>query len=223
MGYFRSPAPRISCLRHPLGPEKTFDRKKWQTYYSPGFKRHMNLHFHKNLNGAVWCLSSTDWWESGCESFFFFFFCHGNCSLVAIPLRAAVLPACQLKESQAFLGRIQDKIMGKLWDYERIINEMGPFVKYALTCCRLETEPYQIFQILAFKMHPLYIQLCMWTLIINCHTILGQSMAFTLCYIDQTMRRVLTCLSGRLIILLCAELHMVRFMGQLRKFCFSKA
>lgn len=134
---------------------------------------------------------------------FFFFFCHGNCSLVAIPLRAAVLPPCQLKESQAFLRRIQDKIMGKLWDYERIINEMGPFVKRSLTCCRLETEPYQIFQILAFKIHPLYIQLCMRTLIINCHIILGQSMAFTMCHIDQTMCRVLTCLAGKLIILCC--------------------
>lgn len=53
--------------------------------------------------------------------------------------------------------------MGKLWDYERIINEMGPFVKLSLTYCRLETEPCQIFQILAFKIHPLYIQLCMQT------------------------------------------------------------
>jgi len=50
--------------------------------------------------------------------------------------------------------------MGKLWDYERIINEMGPFVKLSLTYCRLETEPCQIFQILAFT-------LCMQTAILS--------------------------------------------------------
>lgn len=64
--------------------------------------------------------------------------------------------------------------MGKLWDYERIINEMEPFVKRSLTCCRLGTEPYQITQLLPFKIHPLYIHFRTQALIINCHIILGQ-------------------------------------------------
>lgn len=129
------------------------------------------------------------------------FFCHGNCSLVAIPLQAAVRPPCQLKESRAFLGRIQDKIMGKLWDYERIINEIGPFVKRSLTCCRLGTEPYQIIKLLPFKIHPLYIQFCMQTLItaiLPRDEKFNQSMTFTMCFnhIDQTILRVLTCLAS---------------------------
>ncbi len=154
------------------------------------------------------------------------FFCHGNCSLVAIPLQAAVRPSCQLKESRAFLGRILDKIMGKLWDYERIINEIGPFVKRSLTCCRLGTEPYQIIQLLPFKVHPLYIQFRMQTLItaiLSRDEKFNQSMTFKICFdhIDQTIHRVLTCLAGKLF-LLCCVLNS-KNTSQLINFCFLKA